>query len=126
MKRCQLTAMTVGLVYNWWSLFVSLANPDARMEAITSRPFLLAGVGRRTEHAGQAYLSTTPLHGKNKQAREMLTSVSAQLQQWKRSAEQLNCASVWLRVCQAITTLFTGINWLEPLQKPILNLSGVG
>ena len=40
-------------VYNWWSLFGRLADPDRRMEAITSRPLLLHGVARRTRHAGQ-------------------------------------------------------------------------
>ena len=43
LKRCRLTAMTVALAYNWWSLFVRLAHPQARLEAITSRPFLLSG-----------------------------------------------------------------------------------
>jgi hypothetical protein len=49
----------VALVYNWWSLFVRLANPKARLEAITSRPFLLSGVARKTDHAGQQHLAIT-------------------------------------------------------------------
>ena len=57
LHRCQLSARAVALIYNWWSLFVRLANPEARREAITSRPWLMSSVGRRTEHAGQ----TTPL-----------------------------------------------------------------
>jgi len=52
LKRCRIAAMGVGLIYNWWSLFVRLANPQARLEAITSRPLLLCAVGRRIEHAG--------------------------------------------------------------------------
>jgi hypothetical protein len=36
----------VALVYNWWSLFVRLADPEHHRETITSRPLLLsAGVG---------------------------------------------------------------------------------
>lgn len=42
----------VALVYNWWSLFVRLGNPKAHLEAITSRPFLLSSVARRTTHSG--------------------------------------------------------------------------
>jgi uncharacterized protein YegP (UPF0339 family) len=38
LHRCQLSARAVALIYNWWSLFVRLANPEARREAITSRP----------------------------------------------------------------------------------------
>jgi hypothetical protein len=53
LHRCQLSARAVALIYNWWSLFVRLAHPKARREAITSRPWLLASVGRKTEHAGQ-------------------------------------------------------------------------
>ena len=41
LKRCRFTAMTVALAYNWWSVFVRLAHPMARLEAITSRPLLL-------------------------------------------------------------------------------------
>lgn len=64
MKRCRLSAMGVALVYNWWSLFVRLANPQARMEALTSRALLLSGVGRKTSHAGQQHLAIAPMHGK--------------------------------------------------------------
>ena len=33
LHRCQLSARAVALVYNWWSIFVRLANPKARREA---------------------------------------------------------------------------------------------
>lgn len=56
-----------------------LTNPGARREAITSRPWLMSSVGRRTEHAGQ----TT------------LMRVSVLLQGWV--AEQLGGAAVWQR-----------------------------
>jgi hypothetical protein len=49
LHRCQLAARSVALIYNWWSLFVRLANPQARREAITSRPWLMSSVGRKTE-----------------------------------------------------------------------------
>ena len=57
LHRCQLSARAVALIYNWWSLFVRLANPEARLEAITSRPWLMSSVGRRTEHAGQTTIT---------------------------------------------------------------------
>jgi hypothetical protein len=125
-KRCRLTAEAVALIYNWWSLFVRLANPDARLEAITSRPFLLSGVARKTEHAGQKHLKITPLHGKNKKASDMLTRVSALLQEWKKTAEQFDSTAVWRRVCQTITTAFTGIDWLAPRQNVRVIPAGVG
>ena len=33
----------VALIYNWWTLFVRLADPDHHREAITSRPLLMHG-----------------------------------------------------------------------------------
>ena len=36
LKRCRLLAGSVALIFNWWSLFVRLADPDRRPEAITS------------------------------------------------------------------------------------------
>ena len=44
LHRCQLAARAVALIYNWWSLFVRLAHPEARREAITSRPWLMSSV----------------------------------------------------------------------------------
>ena len=120
LKRCRLSAMTVALAYNWWSLFVRLAHPLARLEAITSRPLLLSGIGRLTAHAGQAQLSITPMHGNAAKARAMLTAVSEKLQAWKVTAEQLPVASVWQRVCEFIVTHVTGFNWLEPRFLPRL------
>ncbi len=120
LKRCRFSAMTVALAYNWWSLFVRLAHPKARLEAITSRPFLLSGIGRLTSHSGQAHLSITPMHGKAKDARALLTAVSERLKAWKRTAEQLPFDSVWRRVCEFITTHVTGFNWLARRFQPLL------
>lgn len=55
-NRCQTTARACALVYNWWSWYCRTANPSARMEAITSRPLLLAAVGRATQSGGQMTL----------------------------------------------------------------------
>jgi hypothetical protein len=80
LHRCQLTARAVALAYNWWSLFVRLANPKARLEAVTSRPLLLGGIAEKTRHARQERLTITPVHGKGGQARAMLEKVSTLLQ----------------------------------------------
>jgi hypothetical protein len=42
MQRSQVSARAVALVYNGWSGRVRAANPQARREALTSRPLLLA------------------------------------------------------------------------------------
>jgi len=120
LKRCRLSAMTVALAYNWWSLFVRLAHPKARLEAITSRPYLLSGIGRLSSHAGQAHLTITPMHAQANIARTLLTRVSERLKAWKRAAEQLPLNSVWQRVCEFIATQVTGFNWLARQNPPLL------
>lgn len=110
LHRCQLSARAVALIYNWWSLFVRLANPQARREAITSRPWLMSSVGRRTEHAGQTTITLTGLHAHFGKAKEALMRVSAQLQAWTtRAAEQFNPTTVWNLVCDHLKHVLTGI-----------------
>jgi hypothetical protein len=110
LARCQLAARTVALVYNWWSLFVRLAHPGARLEAITSRPWLMAAVGYRTEHAGQITLTLTALHAHFAQARAMLNRVSTLLQDWAaQTSEQLHPPTVWQCVCNHLKQTLAGI-----------------
>jgi hypothetical protein len=110
LHRCQLAARAVALIYNWWSLFVRLANPEARREAITSRPWLMSSVGRRTEHAGQTTITLTGLHAHFEKARAALMRVSAMLQGWvDRAAEQLNPTTVWYLVCDHLKHILAGI-----------------
>lgn len=110
LHRCQLSARTVALIYNWWSLFVRLANPEARREAITSRPWLMSSVGRRTEHAGQTTITLTGLHAHFGKAKEALTRVSAWLQALaSRAAEQLSVTTVWNMCCDHLKQILAGI-----------------
>ncbi len=43
LKRCRLLAGSVALIFNWWSLFVRLADLDHRPEAITQPAVVDAG-----------------------------------------------------------------------------------
>ena len=71
MARC------VALVFNWWNLFVRLADPDHPREAITSRPLLLQAIGRQTSHAGRTTVTITSSHGEHHRARQALTRIAA-------------------------------------------------
>src|SRR5262249_6889432 len=53
LARCRLAARLVALVYNWWNLFVRLAEPTRHLDAITSRPLLLTSIAERLRHARQ-------------------------------------------------------------------------
>jgi|GEM_PF-2403160 len=48
------------------------------------------------------------------------------LVEWKKTAEQFDSQAVWLRVCQSITTAFTGIDWLAPPQNVKFIPAGIG
>ena len=88
LARCRLMARMVALVYNWWTLFVRLAQPHKHFEAISSRPLLLHGVATQTQHAGQTRLTITSLHAKQAAIQTVLTSLAGFLSTLKATAEQ--------------------------------------
>lgn len=127
LHRCQLAARGVALIYNWWSLFVRLAHPDARREAITSRPWLMSSVGRRTEHAGQTTITLTGLHAHFEKARAALIRVSALLQGWvTEAAEQLNPATVWNLVCDHLKQILAAIRPPPAHRLLMTHANGIG
>lgn len=110
MHRCQLSAKAVALIYNWWSLFARLANPEKRKEAITSRPWLMASIGRKTEHAGQTTLTLNGIHAHFKKGISLLLQASDRLKQWaKKAAEHLEEMAVWDYVCRHLRYTLTAI-----------------
>lgn len=98
LKRSQIMARLIALIYNWWSLFVRLADPDHHREAITSRPLLLHGVARQTRHAGQTRLVVTSSHGRRDKVAAALRRISRFFQDLRRNAEQLTTEEKWLRI----------------------------
>jgi hypothetical protein len=106
MQRSQLMARAVGLVYNWWSWYVRAANPSARREALTSRPLLLAAVGRAATSGGQTTLYLTPMHAEVGLIKSMIANVHAAVEHVRRTAEQLPGLDRWrallLYICQRI------------------------
>jgi hypothetical protein len=95
LERCNLSARAVALIYNWWSWYVRLAHPQARLEAITSRPLLLAGVARLTQHAGQARLLLTLTHAAGDQIKSMIARIRAGLDYVRATAPQLPKPERW-------------------------------
>jgi hypothetical protein len=98
LKRCRLSARMVALVYNWWNVFVRLAEPDKHLEAITSRPLLLAGIAERTRHSRQTTLRIASTHGRARWAQSVLTGVARFLRSVIDAAEQLTPDQRWARV----------------------------
>jgi hypothetical protein len=94
-RRCQILARTIAVIYNWWSLFTRLAIPNRHTEALTSRPLLLNGVARQTTHSHQTLLTITSMHAQAPAVRRALEAVSTFLQRVRRTAEQLTSADRW-------------------------------
>ena len=90
LKRCRFISRMVALIYNWWSLFVRLANPNKHHEAITSRPLLLHAVAKKTSSGGQTFLTITNHHAKAEKVEGALRKLSQFLSKVKVAAEQLN------------------------------------
>jgi hypothetical protein len=115
-ERCNLSAQAVGLVYNWWSWYVRLANPKARLEAITSRPLLLNAVGRLTQHAGQQRILLTVTHAAEDQVKALVVNIRKGLQQIRAAAPQFQPLTRWKTLVRYIvdhimTATATGMHW---------------
>ncbi len=93
--RCQTMARSCALIYNWWSWYCRTANPSSRMEALTSRPLLLAAVGKAVTHANQTMLYLTPLHGKASVLKGLIANIGAALRHVRTTAEQFAAADPW-------------------------------
>ena len=119
LARCRLMARLVALVYNWWTLFVRLAEPDKHREAITSRPQLLNGVATQTSHAGQTTLTITSTHAKQATIQRILTNLAAFLSQLKTTAEQLSDADRLQKILQRAFAKF-----MLPKPDPPMLLTG--
>ena len=98
LKRCQLIAGTVALVYNWWSLFVRLADPEHHREVITSRPLLLHAVAKQSRHGGQTRITVSSMHARAGAAARALRAIAAFFAGLKQSAEQLTAIERWCRI----------------------------
>ncbi|MGL6108920.1 MAG: IS1380 family transposase [Rubrivivax sp.] len=123
MHRSQLTARAVALVYNWWSWYVRAANPQARREALTSRPLLLAAVGRTVSHAGQTMLYLTPMHAEAGLIKSMIANVHAAISHVKRAAEQLPKLDQWATLVSYICLKIVG-QFALPTPPPALATPG--
>ena len=93
-----LCARMIALIYNWWSLFVRLVEAEKHFEVIVSRPLLLNGVGKQTQHAGQTTLTITSNHGKESYVKAAYTRVCAFFDELKAIAPQLTPLQCWYRI----------------------------
>jgi hypothetical protein len=97
-KRCQIMARLIALIYNWWTLYTRLADPDHHREALTTRSLLLTAVGRQTRHAGRTKLTVTSNHGRRDHVVGALRGIAQFFAELRQTAEQLTAAQRWARI----------------------------
>ena len=113
-KPCRLVARMIALIYNWWSLFVRLAEPDKHLEAIVSRPLLLHAVGKQTNHASQKTLTISSTHGKESQVRKAYERITLFFNKLKAIAPQLTPIQCWYRILSEAMKKYLGDRLLHP------------
>lgn len=106
LTSCQLISRIIALVYNWWSLFVRLANPGKRLEAITSRPLMLTSIGRLTQSGRQKRMVVTSSHGRLKHIQASYKRLSTFFATLKSTAPQLTSTSCWEQILAKIMDEF--------------------
>lgn len=115
LARCRLSARNVALIYNWWNLFVRLAEPGQHLEAITSRPLLLTSIGALAKHARQTTLRIASAHGRAGWAAAALAEIAGFLSRLMSGAEQLTPLQRWYRILShALRQFLQG----RPLRPP--------
>ena len=73
---------------------------------MTSRPLLLAAIGKAANHGGQTQLYLTPLHGKVQTIKVLVVNIRAALQHVKSIAEQLPTVDRWATLLRYICQRF--------------------
>ena len=93
-----MAARLVALFYDWWNIFVRLAEPDWHREAITSRPLLLHAIAERVRHARQTTIKIASTHARSVPAAAALRAVAEFLRSLARNAEQLSDLQRWREI----------------------------
>src|SRR5258705_145402 len=117
LTRCRIMAAIVALIFNWWNLFLRLADPDHHREAITSRPLLLQAIGRQTNHAGRATVTISSAHGERDRARRALTRIAAFFASLRETAEQLTDLDRWYRILSHALVKYLKGRQLDPPRR---------
>ena len=115
----------MALIYNWWSWYVRLAHPKKRLEAITSRPMLLNGITRMTQHAGQSLLLITLTHEAGSMIKSMIVNIRKGLDHIRSNAHQLPKVDRWPALVRYIISKIIATRNPEPqfLDSPTFQLA---
>ncbi|UYM15252.1 hypothetical protein [Endozoicomonas euniceicola] len=106
MARCRMLARMVALVYNWWTLYVRLSNPDSHKESITSRPLLMSSIGKLTHSGNQKKIKLTSQHRWMYKIAKLQSELCDFFDSIKSIAPQLNPINAWCRILTKAVSKF--------------------
>jgi hypothetical protein len=119
LKRCRFMAGMTALIYNWWSLFVRLADPHKHTESITSRPLLLHAPARLTRHGGQTSVTISYSHAEAEWVETACRTIAGFFKTLTTTTEQLTPVERWCRVLsQALVKYLHGRQLKPPALLP--------
>ena len=98
LKRCRFLARMVALIYDWWTLYVRLNNPDTHRESITSRPLLMSAIGKLTDSGNQKKIKLTSQHRLMGQIAKLQAQLCDFFDSIKKLAPQLTPIQAWCRI----------------------------
>ena len=113
LKRTRIMARRNALFCNWWSLCVRLIAPETRREAQTSRPKMLAGVGRVTRHGRPKKLLLTIAHAASRGLRAAFEALARFLREIQ-NGPQLSAVERWCRILSRACLKYLGGRILKP------------
>lgn len=116
LKSCRYMARIIALIYNWWTLFVRLANPGNHLEAITSRPLLLSSVGRLVQSGRQKKMIVTSRHAQAGKVKKICQELVRFFHQLKSIAPQLTPRECWKRILFKAMAAFPMVKGTDPPQ----------
>jgi hypothetical protein len=98
----QHAARLAALIYNWWTLYHRLLQPGQHHEAITTRPRLLQGAARQSEHAGQRHLAVRLNHAEAPRLQTLIEQVAKWIQTLLTNATRWTATERWRQIAQRI------------------------
>ncbi len=102
LNSCRHAARLAALAYNWWTLYHRLLQPGQHHEAVSTRPRLLCGATRQSEHSGQRRLDVRLSHAEAPRLSELITNLAKWLHGILHNAEQWSAAQRWGQIAARI------------------------
>jgi hypothetical protein len=119
LRSCQHAARLAALAYNWWTLYHRLLQPGQHHEAVSTRPRLLGGAARQTEHAGQRRLEVRLSHAEAPRLHTIIQQLAKWLQELLHSAEQWTAPQRWGRIVGRILQENFPVQGPDPPPSPL-------